>query len=278
MLFGNKIFRKKLLNTARRFANDNNIRLIYGCTMGSISRGTQNRYSDYDIRFLYIKNDFPIKLYDASGISKDEIHLRKYTDKIYNCISFWEVTSFIRFLFSQEIDGKRAINPEKLYFMVFYMFYSPYTWDRFGIQEKIRPILDVVYDEKMLLSYYLVIIHELGIKLDNEKNININKKIYLDMIWAALSISWLLDFYGPAPIYFFSLFAMVESSVLKSDIINIINSNDDIIMTISSINSFINEKILEAENNITIDRYKKIRINNDDIIYELYDILMKNIF
>jgi predicted nucleotidyltransferase len=274
MLFGNKIFRKKLLNKAGQFANDNNIRLIYGCTMGSISRGTQNRNSDYDIRFLYIKNDFPIKLYDASCISENEIHLRKYTDEIYNCISFWEATSFIRFLFNQEIDGKKAINPEKLYFMVFYMFYSPYTWDRFGIQEKIRPILDVVYNKKMSLSYYLVIIHELSMKLDNEKNISINKKRYLDMIWAALSISWLLDFCGPAPIHLSSLFAIVESSVLKSDINNVINSNHDIIMTISSINNFINEKIQGAENNLTIDQHQK---NNDDIIYELYDILIKNI-
>lgn len=220
MLFGNKDFREEVLKDAMQYAEQKNIKLVYGAMVGGISKGTQYRDSDYDTRFLYINNDFPQKIYIPDKIKEEELVHRYYPamNKPYEWIPCWELTSFLQFLVNPCMDGKLSVG---LYNIVGWTFLSPYTWDPYGIQNKIIPLLSTIFNCKYALEYH---INQANVYLENSKK-ELVIKDYLYGIYSVLSIDWILKYNSFSPIYMRSLVASLNDERVKSEIENLIEKS-----------------------------------------------------
>lgn len=217
MLFGNENFICKVLGDAQMFAKKNNMRLIYGAMVGSISKGLQNYDSDYDTRFLYINNDFPQKIIYPNDVKEAEIVKRYYPDDElpYEWIPCWEATSFFQFLNCPSIDGKHSVG---LYNVVGWTMLSPYTWDPYGLQAKILPLISNNVKERYLLQYNLQLLNKYYNTLED-----IVLKDYLYSIYSAAAIEWVVQRHIFPPVYYMTLFEIIEDENVRKEIIQLIN-------------------------------------------------------
>ena len=62
MLFGTLELQREVLEQAQKYAEKESMKLIFGAMVGSVSKGLHYADSDYDTRFLYLRNDFPEKI------------------------------------------------------------------------------------------------------------------------------------------------------------------------------------------------------------------------
>lgn len=289
MLFGNRKLRKEIIRDALQFGNENNMHLVFGAVVGGISKGLQYADSDYDTRFLYIKKDFPKNIYIPKDCKEDDLKLRKYfEDKPYEWIPFWELSSFLQFLIEPYFEG---VFSSGLYNVVGWTFLSPYTWDPYGIQNKITPTIQTVFNCKYACHY-----HEREYqKYLDKSNDRIIIKNYLYLIHSILSIDWILKYHNFPPVYMRSLLTVLENKKIKREIEKIMYESIEISNKfilkgkskkmhdshyIGEINK--NEYIEEYIQEILI-KYKKVKqaLNEKkenqnykrDIIYNLYELI-----
>lgn len=280
MLFGSESFIKKVLKDAHMFAEENGVKLIYGAMVGSISKGLQNYDSDYDTRFLYINNDFPERIICPNDVKEIEIVKRYYPeDELpYEWIPCWEATSFFQFLNNPSIDGKISAG---LYNVVGWTMLSPYTWDPYGLQAKIVPLINKNVKEKYLLDYNLELINKYYNYLDD-----IVLKDYLYSIYSAAAIKWIVQMHTFPPIYYMTLFKIFDDDKLKEETIQLLNelyqggSLEERVRHSSHFNvctkhrealdTFIEDMISLAKDelNATIDCSDNV-IQNTDLIYQI---------
>lgn len=284
MLFGKEEFQKKFLQDALQFAEENNYMLLYGALVGGISKGLQYEDSDYDTRFLYVNRDNPKKIYIPFHEKEADLKQRVYFDNLpYEFIPLWEFTSFIQFLHLPAFDGKESCG---LYNIVGWTMQSPYTWDPYGIQMKILPIMNSVFRKEKFIPYHVEQIKEY---FSSDAQIII--KDYLYAIYAALCIKWAMERETFPMVYMRTLVAMIAPSPLKSRILDMIDLSKKlsaeylhkggeerlqeshyvgIITHDAEIDAFINEMCEAAEN------VKPRSIDNDCIstaIEEIYEIV-----
>lgn len=228
MFFGSESIQKEIIEKANRIAREHDMRLIYGTTTGSISKGIQAYDSDYDIRFLFVRNSAPNKLYTAMNCKEEDIIYRYFTQEdhsvfvekkeIFDRIAFWEFSSFLQFLIVPQI-GKETKDANGLYYIVEHTFLSPFTWDPYGIQESLQAFIQLVFKPQYSIPYYQNLIK---IRFTEETEL-INAKDYVDAVWAAMSILWLLKFRKPAPLHFYTLLTAVDDIELREGLVNLIN-------------------------------------------------------
>ena len=219
MLFGQKEFQEKILADANAVAQQKNFKLVYGAVLGSISRGVPGYDSDYDIRFLYIRNDFPQKWINPEECREDDIVYRYILDSdttkglsiknTYDRIAFWELTSFIQFLSSPRI-GNETKDSSNLYYVAEHTFLTPYSWDPYGIQSSTANYIYRNHKPLYCIETYSKTIE--GKYVWNSDHISIHG--YIKSIWAALSIDWIITKKGPAPVNFWLLLAQIDDPEL----------------------------------------------------------------
>ena len=220
MLFGGSKYEEKILNDAFRYAEKNDMRLIYGALVGGISKGLQNFDSDYDTRFLYIKNDFPDVIYFPQDHKESALIKRYYPDEdeLYEWIPFWEATSFFQFLHKPMLDKRLSYG---LYGVVLWTMMSPYTWDPYGLQNKIVPYINSFFNKEYAIRYYLEQLNN-HLTMGNEKEILIKK--YLYALHAACSLEWVMTYNSMPPVYLKTLSMGIKNGAVKLEIDNLIES------------------------------------------------------
>lgn len=216
MLFGSEKFQNKFLYDAIQFAEEKNFILLYGALVGGISKGLQYEDSDYDTRFLYVNRDNPRQIHIPVHEKEADLKHRVYFDNLpYEFIPLWEFTSFMQFLQMPAFDGKESCG---LYNIVGWTMQSPYTWDPYGLQMKVVPIINSVFRREKFIPYHVEQIKEYLTAGDK-----IIIKDYLYAIYAALSIKWAAERNTFPPVYMKSLVMSIAPASLKDKILNMID-------------------------------------------------------
>ena len=215
MLFGNEEIRKQAIAHATDMAKEENGKIIYGVTMGSLAKGYQSVDSDYDVRFLYVKNDFPHTLYLPAELDEKEMVKRFYEptdaqenipmDRVFDRIALWEASSFLHLLLTPTFKSK-TYDPFGLYHTVEFTMYSPFTWDPYGLQFKLLPFLQKSFNLKLALSYYKSIIDRQYIEKEGKSRLS----EYARCIWVSIAIQWVIKEKSPSPIYVESMLPCLD--------------------------------------------------------------------
>ena len=189
MLLRNQEQQNFLLSEVKKIAKDINARLIFGAMMGSTSRGTQRADSNYDVRFLYLRGDFPEKNCIPFQMGEDELVKRSWLeDKTFGCVPLWEATSFLHFLLEPRFTDEIS---DGLYVAVELTFRSPYTWDPYGLQGKLVPLLNKIFRGEYAISYYAKELERYRAGLYQGAGV---VKKYLRAVHAAAAIEWCVKY------------------------------------------------------------------------------------
>lgn len=217
MIFGNEKFRNILMGIINTIADENHFNIMYGTTLGSISRGIQRYDSDYDIKFFYSAD------LERKHIEKEKNWYSKWEDTaihdlgervnfdlLYD-LAIWDIGSFFELLINPECK-EREISPQ-LYFQVFHSLISPYHYDPYGITNKILPIVWNVYDINYLFVHYERYLKKRYYKGWKDGKMAI--KEYLNMLQAILSMKWILKYDTVPPYYLQSLMYVCENEEIE---------------------------------------------------------------
>ena len=193
MIYGSKEFRDEFLKDTLEYAEKNNWTVIFISLVGSIGKGFPSADSDYDTRVLYLDNNYPNKIFLPWDEKEDFLKHRYYLNetesadgKLWEWIPFWEATSFFQFLKNPSFEGKYSAG---LYNVIAWTINSPFCWDPFGLQMKLKPLIDKAFRFEAQIEYNKKEIERFWKK--DKKEIVI--KSYLRAIYDALSIDWILQ-------------------------------------------------------------------------------------
>lgn len=211
MLYGSTELQNNFIKDMLRIADQKDIKVIFAALIGSVSRGTQYADSDYDTKVLFLDNKNPGKIYIPFESKESDLKFRIYTNESeslegskYECIPFWEATSFFQFLKKPGFDGKLS---NGLYNVFAWTMKSPYTWDPFGLQIKLSPLLDDAFQSKYLIESLKSDIYKYW-----KNDSTIVHKYYVKSICSALSIKWIEQRKNFPPVY---LSTLIESLCSK---------------------------------------------------------------
>lgn len=195
MLYGTLKQQEDILREAKKYAKEKEMILIFGAMVGSVSKGCQYVDSDYDTRFLYLRKDFPNKICIPEQMKEEELVQRYYPkNKIFEWIPFWEATSFFQFLDTPSFLNDFSVG---LYNVVGWTLQSPYVWDPYGLQSKILPLMNTIFNPSYEVLYHKQIIQKYKEQLDGNRII---VKSYLYSVHAAATIEWSIKYSQQPPI------------------------------------------------------------------------------
>ena len=249
MLYGSKAFVDDLLTSVNKIEDEKYFNIVFGSTIGSISRGIERFSSDYDVRFLYVDKSYRF-------LDKHDRHTEKrirnkvfYESKAYNCIAFWEVSAFLNFLCEPYIDNNVQY---KLVRNVLWTFTSPYSYDPYGIGNKIFPLLKKTINLECEMKHHYEILARF---LDMERN-SVSIPQYLSTIHAYLSLKWLKNEKSVPPMHIATLLTIADYE-LNNETHSVLKMN-------------------QKENNKNID---KIRISiSNKTVEQIEDIVKTTLF
>ncbi len=196
MLFGTLELQREVLEQAQKYAEKESMKLIFGAMVGSVSKGLHYADSDYDTRFLYLRNDFPEKICVPCEMQEKELVKRYYPkNKVYEWIPFWEATSFLQFLINPSFKDDFSVG---LYNIVGWTFLSPYIWDPYGLQSKLMPLVNKIFCREYEISYHKKILDKYITEFGKDMVIT---KSYLYSVHAAATVEWSMKFNEQPPIH-----------------------------------------------------------------------------
>ena len=195
MLYGSEERQALVLREAYQYAETIGATLIFGAMVGSVSKNIQYADSDYDTRFLYLRNDFPNKICIPSEMTEDELVKRYYPeDEVFEWIPFWEATSFLQFLVNPSFKDDFSVG---LYNIVGWTFQSPYVWDPYGLQNRLMPLINNIFRSDYEIAYHK---KEIGLYWENIQCERVVAKDYLYAVHAAATIEWSIKYREQPPI------------------------------------------------------------------------------
>lgn len=195
MLYGDFELQKEVLKEVEQYAKSEGIKPIFGAMVGSISQGVQYPDSDYDTRFLFLREDFPQKICIPSQMKEEELVKRYYPEgRVYEWIPFWEATSFFQFLTMPSFLNEFSVG---LYNIVGWTMMSPYIWDPYGLQSKLMPLIHKIFHPEYEIAYHKVELENYCGEWGAERVI---AKSYLYSVHAAATIEWSLKYKEQPPV------------------------------------------------------------------------------
>lgn len=222
MIYGSEKFREEFLKDTFEYAEKHNWKVIFIGLVGSIGKGFPSADSDYDTRVLYLDNNAPGKIFlpweEKQDLLKHQYYLNENElsdGKVWEWIPFWEATSFFQFLKDPHFSDTSEKHPGGLYNIFAWTMNSPYCWDPYGFQVKLKPLIDLAFRAAIQLKYIRYEIEQYYYKQD--KNI-IPVKTYLRAIYSALSIDWILQNNTFNPAYLPTLISTVCPKNLREKI------------------------------------------------------------
>lgn len=195
MLYGDMELQKEVLQEVEQYARNEGIKPIFGAMVGSVSQGVQYPDSDYDTRFLYLREDFPRKICIPSQMKEEELVKRYYPkDRVYEWIPFWEATSFFQFLTVPSFLNDFSVG---LYNIVGWTMMSPYIWDPYGLQSRLMPLIHKIFHPEYEIAYHKRELENYREQWGAERVI---AKSYLYSVHAAATIEWSLEYREQPPV------------------------------------------------------------------------------
>lgn len=211
MLYGSEETKKIIMKKTREIADKRGGKLLFGANVGSISQGLERYDSDYDTRFLYYNPATPNDSYALAAIPERDLIYRYEPEDhslFYDRIAFWDMTAFLHFLCWPQIEGTVSYG---LYNVVQWTFLSPYTWDPYGIGGKLVPLMRAIFHPDWAISFYRAFIDDHFAPGSQE----IERREYLLVIRAAMSIQWIRRFQTFAPVHLSPLLAVSEDQRIR---------------------------------------------------------------
>lgn len=195
MLYGDIKLQQEVIREIEQYAKREGIKPIFGAMVGSVSKGLQYPDSDYDTRFLYLRDDFPGKICIPSQMKEDELVKRYYPkDRVYEWIPFWEATSFFQFLTVPSFLNDFSVG---LYNIVGWTMMSPYIWDPYGLQSRLMPLIHKMFHPEYEIAYHKGVLEKYCGEWGAESVI---VKSYLYSAHAAATIEWSLKYREQPPV------------------------------------------------------------------------------
>jgi hypothetical protein len=216
MLFGSEKIQNTIIDKANDIAVEIDGKIIFGAMVGSISQGVHTVDSDYDTRFLYIRNDFPEKIWLPDRCKESDIVKRYYpkSELFYDKVPLWELLSFLQFMLTPSIEGKFSAG---LHHIVAWTFLSPFLWDPYGLANKLSPLLQRMCNYEYELQYHISKIEEF---FKQDENILIKNYLYATI--AAASINYIQKEHTFAPIHIDSLMGLEMCEDIKQIVYGLI--------------------------------------------------------
>lgn len=302
MLFIQDEIRTEFLADMQAYCKESQLTPVFASVVGSVSKGLQSPTSDYDTRVLYLEPTKLDKIYLPREHEERALRRRVYPaqEKTYEWIPFWELTSFFQLLSCPSFKDVYSLG---LYRIVPWTLFSPYSWDPYGIVQKITPLVNNLYHPHFMITacynqfknYYHVDLKDFysGEKILVHHNWSQHQmpfKIYIHAIYEIVAIHWMLEYNTFHPTYFRSMFSVLSESVLE-EIEKLLNrfqvtmnqeiENDSSLSNFELLNHLLVEKSPIIENYIKeIEKrcevyctVKETQLDNSDKIQEIYDII-----
>lgn len=199
---------KSIFETVKNFEKINKCKVIFISTIGSHSKEIGREDSDYDLRCLYVKNNF--EFLERKYIHDEKkIRFRIFNDKsLCNCIPFWEISAFLNFLYEPYINNGYKY---KLIKNVFWTFKSQYTFDPHGLQKQLLPLIERQFSPLDEFNYVLNETNHF-FELINKKEFN--KRNLLESIYGVIYLEWMISNKRLPPI---SIYQLLETKGIKEN-------------------------------------------------------------
>lgn len=170
------------------------IRVLYAVESGSRAWGTSSEYSDFDVRFIFIR---PKEEYLRLDPTRDvlEFPIADGWD-----MSGWDVSKLLTLL--------RSTNSQ-----IYEWFASPLVYVDDGLSERLRPALDAYFAVKTAAKHYL---HQADMKMKQALRVEEPKvKHYLYTMQHLAAARWILQYREFPPISFDRLVPLLPEPIRK---------------------------------------------------------------
>ena len=208
-----------------------NVRIIYACESGSRAWGFKSEDSDYDVRFVYVRNaqDY-LRLEEKRDVIEAELN------EVYD-INGWDIQKLLRLLMKS--------NPT-----IFEWAASPIVYRTSEDWEKVKAILSEYFQLDKSMYHYLSIAKNDIKRYFNSDEIVLKKYFYI--LRPALAVDWVMKKNCPPPMEFSSLCDECLPKELASSVSKILeakrNAKEEARgLRDSAIDEFVQTKILTAE-------------------------------
>ena len=174
--------KEKIIEELNKIEKVENVKIIYAVESGSRAWGFAGTDSDYDVRFIYVRNeDFYLKLEDTRDVL--EYPINDLLD-----ISGWDISKTLKLAHSS--------NPS-----LYEWFQSPIVYKEDNIVNELRELFEEYFSvNKISRHYYHMAKNQYNNYIKNKEEVNVKKYFYL--LRAILSAKYVLDNKNAPPIEF----------------------------------------------------------------------------
>ncbi len=244
--------REIIVEKLKTIESDENIRILLAVESGSRAWGFASPDSDYDVRFIYVRN------------TEDYLRLNTVRDVIERPISDvldingWDIIKTLRLLYRS--------NPT-----LFEWVSSPVVYLDNGFRDRIHEIMPKYFYAKRGLYHYLSMAK--SNYREYLKGETVKAKKYFYVLRPILACKWILDKHSPPPMLFSDLVAAELEPELKPEVDMLLDIKMNapelkLIPRVDSINSYLDESIEMIEN--LLDRMSDEQHNDWDELNSLF--------
>lgn len=249
-----------ILNKVKEIEEKENVKILYCVEIGSHAQGYASSYSDYDVRFVYIR---PTEYYLSFDKKQDVIEYE--FDDIYD-ICGWDIAKTLPLLYKSNINIFEWLQSTVVY-------YESEHW------QSVRDICDKYFSSKNALYNYLNLAKQNVREYLSDTKVKLKK--YFCILKPIFCCMWIMEYGTKPPFLFSDLYEKYSDGALKNTIENLlqvkINSNEVIYGNhYSIIDEFINEEILKVENFLA--NYENKNFHSIDELDRLFVDLLKKLW
>lgn len=217
-----------ILDKISEIQQKENITILHAVESGSRAWGFASPDSDYDVRFIYVrnKNDY-LRLEKMRDVIEWEIN------DVYD-INGWDISKTLRLLHNS--------NPT-----VFEWIHSPVVYSSHKIIKELTPQIDSFFSCKSGIYHYISTALSTYNKHINDENIKLKKYFYV--IRPLLACRWILENKTPPPVLFQELVDSVADDNIKPVISELVRIKTEVPETAKG--KHIPELDIYIENSIT---------------------------
>ena len=226
--------REQIIEKLREIERENGVRILLAVESGSRAWGFASPDSDYDVRFIYVRNkeDY-LRLEEVRDVI--ELPINDVLD-----INGWDLQKTFRLLYKS--------NPT-----VFEWFSSPIVYLETPFAECFRAIMTEYFSQKRSLYHYISMAE--GNYREYLKGEMVRAKKYFYVLRPVLACRWILDRNCPPPMEFTALAEAELPAELKEDVDRLLQlkmESPEIreIPRVDAVNTFMEEQIAEIKERV----------------------------
>ncbi|OMP67893.1 nucleotidyltransferase domain-containing protein [Domibacillus epiphyticus] len=168
--------RKTIINTLKKLESDYNVKVLYACESGSRAWGFPSRYSDYDVRFIYVHPPETYLSIDPVGIGKKRDVIDVPMNDLLD-VSGWELTKALKLF--------RKSNPPLLEWLHSTIIY----YEAFSTIHQMKKLNNSIISPASCLHHYLNMANKnVGALLHGEQ---VKMKMYFNALRPVLAAKWI---------------------------------------------------------------------------------------